>query len=174
MGMQSHYKIASVLSVFALLFVAAAPHAAHAVTASPFAFETEQPDGTPVWLHIRGDEHFHWNEDLDGFTVVEDAGWFVYAQRGENGHLVPTGLAVGKADPQAAGLRRRTLPTPAVRAQLRANGPQGASSAADAPPSVSPVGAIKNLVHDPLKFGHGRAFQRRRWRSGSRADWKRA
>ena len=118
---QLHTYTAVVLVAVLLggLQAAVVPRVAHAVTASPFAFEAVQPDGTPVSLHIRGDERFNWQEDSDGFTVVQDAGWFVYAQRGASGHLVPTGLAVGKADPRAAGLSRRTLPTPAAHAELQ-------------------------------------------------------
>jgi M6 family metalloprotease-like protein len=145
---QLHMYTAVVLVAVLLVGLQAAvvPRVAHAVNASPFAFEAAQPDGTPVWLHIRGDERFHWKADLDGFTVVEDAGWFVYAERGQSGHLVPTDLAVGKADPWAAGLSTRILPTPAARAQLRANGLQGSASASDALQSVAPLGAINNLV----------------------------
>ena len=78
-------------------------------------FDT-QPDGSYIELRIKGDEHFNWYEDANGFTVVHENGWYQYAQLGETGKLETTGLNVGQADPAAAGLSQRILPSAAIRA----------------------------------------------------------
>lgn len=116
-----------------------------AMPASPLAFETHQPDGTPIKLHIRGDEKFNWYEDLDGYTVVRNKGQYVYAQLDRNNRLVPTALAVGIDNPKAAGLRKRILPSLAVRRLMKPQFPEGMTQAA-APEAVPPSGTVKNLV----------------------------
>ncbi|MFT5131020.1 MAG: hypothetical protein ACI8W8_004653, partial [Rhodothermales bacterium] len=41
-----------------------APLAAlYAINTSPLAFDAEQPGGTPLTLHICGDEHYHYETD---------------------------------------------------------------------------------------------------------------
>ncbi len=64
-----------------------------------------QPDGTQVTVFATGDEHHRRVHDAEGFTVVRDpvTGWLVYADRVGTA-LVPTGLALGIADPRTAGL----------------------------------------------------------------------
>ncbi|MBT8102790.1 MAG: M6 family metalloprotease domain-containing protein [Gammaproteobacteria bacterium] len=116
--------------------------------ASPFSFSELQPDGSRVTLHIRGDEHFNWTEDTDGFTVVRDAGGrYVYARLGAGGLLEPTSFAVGKADPRAIGLTRRILPAPAVRAQTRRSGASPlVGEPGAAPENIAPLGNVKNMV----------------------------
>ena len=85
----------------ALVLVLAVPQRAEAIPASPHPFEVVQPDGTSITLHIRGDEYFHWYEDLNGYTVVLDRGTYVYAQLSAEDTLVPTKLVVGVDDPGA-------------------------------------------------------------------------
>lgn len=41
--------------------------------ASPHEYAVKQPDGAIITLAIRGDEFFHWEQDLDGYTVVRNA-----------------------------------------------------------------------------------------------------
>jgi hypothetical protein len=74
-----------------------APLAAlYAINTSPLAFDAEQPGGTPLTLHICGDEHYHYETDAHGFTLIDDGGWRVYARRENNtGRLVSTGLRAG-------------------------------------------------------------------------------
>lgn len=129
-------------------FLILATQQALAVPASPFSFSDVQPDGSHVTLHIRGDEHFNWTENTDGFTVVRDAGGrYVYARLGADGRLEATGFEVGKADPRALGLTRRILPAPAVRAQSRLTGASPLIGEAATPPeAVLPVGNVKNMV----------------------------
>jgi M6 family metalloprotease-like protein len=104
---------------------------AQADMASPHVIHAVQPDGTKIALHIRGSHALHWQEDLNGYTVVRErgnSGRYVYAKRGPSGHLLPTVHEVGKANPKALGLQRRVLPSAAVRALRRADGPAGQTS----------------------------------------------
>ena len=54
----------------------------------------------------RGDEHFNWTEDSEGYTVVNNNGRFEYAVRGPSGRLNPNGMVVGRDNPRAAGLQK--------------------------------------------------------------------
>ena len=81
-----------------------------AVNANPNNFSEIQPDGTPISLRVRGDEHFNWAEDLDGYTVIRTRGWYEYARLDAQGRLAPTGIKVGLNDPEAFGLSRGILP----------------------------------------------------------------
>lgn len=138
------------LAIFTLLglLVAAGGRTANAIVASPHAVELVQPDQTRITLRIRGDERFHWYEDLDGFSVVRDGNKYVYARLNRQGNLVPTSLAVGKGDPRATGLRPGMLPKPVVRMPPRqAVSTRSLSANAEEPPvRISPSGTISNLV----------------------------
>ena len=135
-------------------FLAASPLAL-ANNATPDLVELRQPDGAKIKLHVRGDEYAHWFEDERGFTVLWDGKQYVYANRDARGELVPTGMTVGKADPQAAGLPKGLAPTAEAihRARVNALPPsQRSSSSAGAgegvslPNGIAPVGLVKNLV----------------------------
>lgn len=128
-------------AVLALWFQGTMP--VHAVPASPHPYQQTQPDGTVISLRVRGDEHFNWSEDLDGYTVVHNKGWFEYARLNKNGRLVPSGLKVGLDNPHAGGLSRGQLPSSAQRASS-AKGSAGGSKASLQ--SAAAAGAIKNLV----------------------------
>lgn len=119
-----------------------------AMPAAPFPFNETQPDGTEITLHTRGDEHFNWMEDRNGYTVVRSNGWFEYAERGPSGYLNPNGMIVGRDNPQALGLQKHVLPSAAVRAigVRRVNGKSTSEGVASAPQGVAPAGIIKNLV----------------------------
>ncbi len=124
------------------------PQAGRAVNASPHPVEVAQPDGSKIAVRIRGDEWFHWYEDLQGYTVVKDRGTYVYATLDPQGLLAPTARAVGSIDPAAAGLTKGTLPSPQTQMQLRqrAQGEGFIPAAADLPQRVAPRGTVKNLV----------------------------
>ena len=134
--------------VTASTFLVAALLGTHAwaIVASPYPFEAVQPDGQPVQLHVRGDEHFHWMEDVDGYTVVRHQGTYVYATLDQGGQLAPTPLKVGRASPATAGLSARMLPAPAVRQRSALSGLPQALIAPEAPERVAASGTVKNLV----------------------------
>ena len=82
------------------------------------AFETVQADQSKINLVFRGDEHFHWYEDFDGFTVVLNSGEYFYADIDENGELIATQWLVGEVDPYAVELTLGILPPQEVIDQL--------------------------------------------------------
>ncbi len=120
--------------------------------ASPHVIHEIQPDGTRIALHIRGNGSLHWQEDLDGFTVVREkgnSGRYLYADRGPDGHLVPTAHEVGKANPRRLRLQRRVLPSAQVRASMQAEGPSAPTSLGvdGSRPYLAPgPQTLKNLV----------------------------
>ena len=69
---------------------------------SPHPVTLRQPDGTTITLRFHGDKYHHWFEDLNGYTVVRHRGSYQYAAKNQAGRLVPTGLEVGKTNPQIA------------------------------------------------------------------------
>jgi M6 family metalloprotease-like protein len=139
--------------VLALLFLPGI--SAFAMPAAPAAYVVHQPDGTPVGLRLRGDEWFHYEQDLRGFTVIRDRGWFVYGRRDQaTGRLVSSGVRAGIDNPVARGLRPGELPSQAARrAKARAMGHPLAvagtsGSTGTAAPASAPAGTgvLKNLV----------------------------
>ncbi len=135
--------LGAVLGVFALY-----PHTSRAINANPNPVQVTQPDGSKVTVRVRGDEWFHWYEDMQGYTVVRDRNTYVYATLDAQGLLAPTARAVGSTDPAAAGLAKGTLPSPQTLLQLRqrAQGQGFAPAGADVPQRVAPRGTVKNLV----------------------------
>jgi len=124
---------------------------AWAISANPNPIILNQPDGTKITLHIRGDEYFHWFEDLDGYTVVRKNGQYAYARLNARNELVSTGLLVGRASPQQHGLSKHILPPPATLNRLRSEALPSASAPLSAeideePSTIPPIGTIKNLV----------------------------
>jgi len=121
-----------------------------AMVANPAAFEVRQSDGRKVNLRVRGDEWFHWHEDLNGYTVVRDNGRYAYAQLNRDNRLVPTPLTVGVDNPRAVGLQKRILPPRAViRSRKLQMNPQlfdGSVESQTTPQAVPPTGTVKNLV----------------------------
>ncbi|MCP4246178.1 MAG: M6 family metalloprotease domain-containing protein [bacterium] len=119
---------------------------AQAMPGNPAPVELTQPDGARITLQVRGDEFYHWFEDLEGYTVVRDAGQYVYAALDARGDLAATKLTVGQADPQSAGLTPGTLPTAQVRASHRATRLAQPAFRSGPPSLVPPAGTVKNLV----------------------------
>jgi len=129
-----------------------------AMLADGAPFEFIQPDGTKVLLRLKGDEFFHWHEDMGGFTVVRSGDTFVYAKLGATGQLEATSLVAGKVDPSTAGLAARQLPEKRLRpintnAEQLPNRPWERIAAAKArsaggmnPNNTVASGTVKNLV----------------------------
>lgn len=75
--------------------------AACAAPASPHGRPYSQPDGskTPD-LFVKGDQHYNWIADENGYTVMQDAGgWWCYATK-IDGELVSSGMRVGYGNPK--------------------------------------------------------------------------
>lgn len=119
-----------------------------AVEASPHPIQSEQPDGTEITLHVRGNEYFNWEEDEQGYTVVRNDGAYFYALRGGDGKLSATSLMVGTVEPAEAGLMKGILPTPeAIQEMHGLTLPEEVTEeAVDEPTRISPTGTVKNVV----------------------------
>ncbi len=119
---------------------------AQAIEANPNPVIEMQPDGTIVELRVKGDEHHHWNEDKDGYTIMRHNGWYKYAEKDTSaknkGRLKASNHIVGKANPKALGLQKRLKPAAAVQAQSSKK--MAVSSAIER--GVAPIGPVKNLV----------------------------
>ena len=91
------------------------PLRATAVMADPRPFEHTQPDGTKITLRLRGDEFFHWYEDMEGFTVLREGNRFIYGTFDSQNQLAPTIWNAGEIDPRILGLVPHMLPPPERR-----------------------------------------------------------
>lgn len=82
---------------------------ANAVPACPDPGIMTQPDGTTVTLRLHGDEFYHFETTLDGYTVMKDSrGYYTYATLNEAGMLVSTGIAAHDAGSRTADELRFT------------------------------------------------------------------
>ena len=85
-----HKKIASFLFItFSFLFSVSAP---------PFPFEVQQPDGSKIPVRMYGHEYYNWMETEDGYVIdwVEDdtrLGWY-YSDLDSDGRFYPTHILV--------------------------------------------------------------------------------
>jgi len=96
-------------------------------------------------LRVRGDEFFHWLEDLAGYTVVRSKGNFVYARMGDTDSLTATESLVGRVDPKALGLVPGLLPSLEKRNLVRFQA-LGIKLISDDFTPVPAKGTVKNLV----------------------------
>ncbi len=87
------------------------------VNAAPVAdldIEVNQPDGTPITLHPKGDEWGNWYETDEGYTVIKDEQtetWH-YGNLDAEKKLQPSDYVVDEDDPEESGIERHTRPTP--------------------------------------------------------------
>ncbi|MCC6348614.1 MAG: M6 family metalloprotease domain-containing protein [Candidatus Eisenbacteria bacterium] len=135
------------LATFAAIALAfaALPRTAAAINADPRPAQFVQPDGSRITLYLRGDEWLHWQEDAQGYPVVQVNGEWRYARQGGSGELVATDAAVGRSDPRALGLAKGgPRPGPEARAQRLAR--TNLSRTRPAPAATTPIGVVKNLV----------------------------
>ncbi|MEX0331212.1 MAG: M6 family metalloprotease domain-containing protein [Puniceicoccaceae bacterium] len=126
-----------------------------AIQANPDPYVVQQPDGQEIRLQVRGDEWFSFEQDIHGFTVIRDRGWYVYGKRDQaTGRLVSSGLRVGVDNPKARGLKPGELPSAKVMSErARAHGfPQTSDGTSGSAGSEGPTlasatsGVLKNLV----------------------------
>ncbi|WKN30369.1 M6 family metalloprotease domain-containing protein [Porifericola rhodea] len=63
----------------------------HAYPPAPYAVRVVQPNGQTLQIIARGNDHVHWAETLDGYTVIKnDEGYYEYAEL-RNNKLVGSG-----------------------------------------------------------------------------------
>ncbi|MDQ7798718.1 MAG: immune inhibitor A [Candidatus Edwardsbacteria bacterium] len=94
--MQSRFRFLAL--VLAVIMIAAMTGTSFAIPANPRPRAITQPDGGKIQAVLKGDEHFHFAEDADGYSIIQNKdGWWTYAKQ-ENGLLVATDLIVGKSE----------------------------------------------------------------------------
>ena len=141
------------------------------VPPTPLPIDAAQPDGLPILLRLRGTGLHNWLEDLDGHPVLRVDDAYVFATLDPDGHLQPTPLLVGRADPTRAGIPRGIVPTappagpdlalPEAKAGSSGRGGLGAQPSGGKLSSLSGVGTVDNLVI-LLRFSdHGPGGQNR-------------
>jgi M6 family metalloprotease-like protein len=138
------------LFLAAVVWLGLAPRA-DAIMADPRPMEHTQPDGTKIMLRMRGDEFFHWMEDMEGFTVLPKGDAYVYAALDTKGRLVSTDWNVGRIDPRSLGLVPRLLPPREARSDnlndgLKLHRPWLTPRPKGPVKNVAPLGTVKNLV----------------------------
>ena len=88
--------------VYLLLRLMVAAFLAFCSSAAPARPQGEmyhQPDGTPVFLLLKGDPCYSWLTDYEDYNVIKDHhGHWVYAKK-VDGELVSTDVAVGYGSP---------------------------------------------------------------------------
>ncbi|OGV55286.1 MAG: hypothetical protein A2X45_15440 [Lentisphaerae bacterium GWF2_50_93] len=98
--------------LLALFFIPA--YSLFAVPANPKAFEIAQPDGKKITVRSKGDEHFSWQEDANGYVIKKDKadGFWKYAvpRKDEATFEVLPDSKVGHVNPKAKGLKKSDLP----------------------------------------------------------------
>jgi M6 family metalloprotease-like protein len=138
------------LFLAAALWLDPAP-SANAIMADPRPLEFTQPGGTKITLRLRGDEFFHWMEDMEGFTVMPVGDAYVYAALDAQNSLVPTEWNVGQRNPRSEGLVPRLLPPREARptslnGELKLHRPWLTPKPKGVGKNIAPVGTVKNLV----------------------------
>ncbi|HIN82937.1 MAG TPA: M6 family metalloprotease domain-containing protein [Chromatiales bacterium] len=148
-------RLSHVFSVVVLSVLTCLSGQVLAIQASPHPIDEIQPDGSKIRLFVRGDEHFNWYEDENGFTVLRDRATrrYVYAELGASQRLQKTDAIVGRVRPESLGLTPGILPPRAVLRELRANarptrilGESSTQSSANISAAVITAGTVKNLV----------------------------
>ena len=99
----SYRKNVCVTLLFLFIFL----QAGYANIADPTPATVTQPDGTQLTIRLHGDEFYHFNTTLDGYTILKNPNnFYVYAER-RDGRLVPGKvIANNKAMRQEAENRR--------------------------------------------------------------------
>ena len=79
---------------FAAFILISAGLAAYAVPAKPGLLTRTQPDGSEINVRLLGDEFHHYFLSEDGYYIVEDAGFFYYADVDASGRTVKSDIKV--------------------------------------------------------------------------------
>lgn len=141
---KNHLRFIQFVLLFSFAWVI--PFQAAAISANPNPIFDTQPDGTPIELRLKGNDKFHWYEDVNGYTVVEEGGAYFYATLDSKGDLSPTALQVGKSNLTNAGITPQILPS-ATRVAEIIEARQPVFDSVNAPPqAIAPAGTIKNIV----------------------------
>ncbi|MDR1005093.1 MAG: immune inhibitor A, partial [Prevotellaceae bacterium] len=93
-----------------LLFLLGGVQAGHAVVADPTPHPVKQPDGTFLTVRLHGDEFYHFNTTIDGYTILKSPnGGFVYAR--QEGERVVAGTLLAHDAAQRTAAEKAVLET---------------------------------------------------------------
>lgn len=114
-----------------------------AVPANPRPRRLQQPDGTTFTAVLKGDEHFSFAVDEEGYSIICDpiTCWWSYAEK-RNGLLIPSGFIVGRG---ACPFRRGLRPDAEAVAAL----PENSNKMINVPPETRQKWSWEAL------YGHG-------------------
>ncbi len=94
-----------------MLFVAAMLISLQCAMAAPLKnieIQLTQPNGEVVHCFASGDEFYNYLHDANGFTIVKgENGFYCYAMRDAEGHVVASQYVVNSVDPASVGLQPR-------------------------------------------------------------------
>ena len=81
------------------------------VSAPPFPFEVEQPDGSKIPVRMFGHEYYNWIETEDGYVIdwIEDdtrLGWY-YSELDGQGNFIASKIRVTYPPPVALDIPKR-------------------------------------------------------------------
>ncbi len=86
--------------------------ALQAIPASQELITVQQPNGTEIQIRLNGDEYYHWYEDVEGYTIIQNNEWWYYANLNSQGNLENTYIPVGSS------ARKELLPEKHLRSQI--------------------------------------------------------
>ena len=69
----------------------------NAHVASPSPIKVFQPNGNEITIHVKGDHLHNWH-DYNGWTIVKDNDWWVYALGNNGKELIPSQIKVDYTD----------------------------------------------------------------------------
>ena len=101
------------LLLLSVLYALACSRAA-AVPAYPGLITVKQPSGKTVSIYLRGDEHNHWGETPDGYTLLRDGeGFWAFARATAEGGIEASALRYDGSSLAAerAGIRKGLRPS---------------------------------------------------------------
>lgn len=93
-----NYKIKKKMGSLSLIFILGCLHQISFAqtppntSASPYATEIPQPDGSTIKILGKGNQQISYSETTDGFTILKNkSGIYEYAVKGRGGRLCPGG-----------------------------------------------------------------------------------
>ena len=104
------------LLLLSALYALACSRAA-AVPAYPGLITVKQPSGKTVSIYLRGDEHSHWGETPDGYTLLRDGeGFWAFARATAEGGIEASALRYDGSSLAAerAGIRKGLRPSRSI------------------------------------------------------------
>lgn len=70
----------------------------YAVPAYPELIVYTQPDNSKIFIYLKGDEKVHWAETIDGYSIINQNGYFYYATADAYGNMISSGIIARNPD----------------------------------------------------------------------------